>query len=188
MQEIIAKAKKQLKDASSLEARDLALRTMIPLFEAMQKQIEDMVSNVDANFSDLYATLNLSSEDVFLDNTQNLVMELNAFIDAILLAAGFLKPHPESLGFLPTEKLPPEIQEKLQDLANKGQVWFAQLEAIRDAIDDDDDEDDDDDDFDDEDGEPSVGLSDLESVAASSDDEVTSNETMPAPRSPRARL
>ena len=151
MKELIDKAKTLTRGHKHVDAKTALLQTVFPLFEVMWRQFEEMATNVDHNFQGIYETLAISNDGAFLDNTEQLVTELNQFVDRILLAAGFFVKNPDGEGFLPTESMPQEVAEKLAELTSMGFSWFQQLEAVRLAADEDSLDDDEDDDEDDED-------------------------------------
>lgn len=152
MKELLAKAKTRTHGLTHIDAKTAMLQTVFPLFEAMWGQFEAMASNVDHNFQEIYETLDISNNAGFLDSTEELVMQLNKFVDQILVAAGFFVPNPEGEGYVPTEAMPAEIRDKLAELTALGLAWFQQLEAVRDLSEDgyEDDEDEDEGDDDDE--------------------------------------
>lgn len=149
MEDLLNKAEKSLRGMKHVDAKDLALRTILPILRQMLRENAKVFSAVEANFHNIFSTLSLDeTQGDFLQATFQHVTGLHEFVDELLLAAGFLVTDEEGM-MKPSESIPSGILEKLLSFQQQGALWFAQYEAVSTAIEED--LDDDDDDFDDDD-------------------------------------
>lgn len=142
----IAKTRARLQNIKHLDAKELALRHILPLMAAQEARITQALSNVDENFADIFGLLGFATdESEFLDKTGEMVEELSTFVDGLLLAAGFTSIDPETGEKTVTEKMPPEVAQAVQEWSARLMNWFNTLEVLKvaaaDAAEDDDDDD-----------------------------------------------
>lgn len=154
MRDALIKTKKRYEALKHVDARTMMLQDIIPLLAKIDEKLDGEMSNVNENFVDIFATLNIVDEVGFLDATGVYFMEMGQLIDMLMVAAGFFKDNGDGT-FAVNPETPEEIQVAIANIQKKSSDWQNKFVAMREAaeLDDDDDFDDEDgDDFDDEDG------------------------------------
>lgn len=158
----IKKTRARLKTMKHVDAKDLALHTMLPLFEVFTSFLDQIIENVDHNFTQVFETLAVANDGHFMTSTHRLVSDLSQLVDAIMVSCGYFIPNPDESvgGFIPGEDCPKEILEKIQELQIRSIQWFEQFAEVQKLADEDSEDDydeDEDDEGDDEDEPPEVG-------------------------------
>lgn len=184
--QLFEKSQKRLNGIKRIEAKDLALGYIYPLLAEMYRSLQEMGQNTDENFEDVYKALNLSSDYFVLKNASNLITKLGAFIDSVMISAGYLEKTDQ--GLVITTKMPPAIMEQFTALPEE---LVNTLTAIQEAMEadgsededggsedefDDDEDDDGDDEGDDEDSNEEVDAS----FEGEIEEDTLENETSPS--------
>lgn len=149
MQETLLKTKKRYTELTHVGAKEMMLKDVIPLLSMLDNKLNAAMEAIDGNFSDIFENLNISSETNFLDLSFSLVGEMSAFLDELMVAAGYFKPN-ESGAYVVSDTMPEEVGAKLLSIQAKSQEWHEQFLVARANAEDDEDYDDDDYDEDDD--------------------------------------
>lgn len=152
MKELIEKAAKRLGQQKHVDAKDLAVNTVLPLFRTLWAHFEQMSQNVDANFSDVYEALHLSSDGALVEQVQTFIVEQGSMVDDLMLALGYLQPRPApQQGYVFSDTVPAELRERYERLEASVLDVMHRLTEIKDLVESDADEDDEDDEEDEDD-------------------------------------
>lgn len=133
---LVEKTKKHLKKHPNMNVADFANGFLFALLSEMRNETAELRADVD----ELYDSVEMP-EDPFLDEVEAALVGLGAFVDKVLVRAGYLTKE----GF--TDAFPSDLREEFAAL---GQQMRGLHERIKDAREDTDDEEDDEEGEDDE--------------------------------------
>jgi len=133
MLELLERERDRLRNLPRVEARDVVLNTVFPLFEAL-------VSYVDEN------SIGTVADADFVDVSEKLVHCQSSLLIKALHAAGYLEETGDiEMPYRPTPAMPPFVARDFEEISQITAEWLAALAEVRFEEESDDDDNDDND-------------------------------------------